>query len=133
MALAVLVQIGLAGVGAFHASHSLADKGDTLGEHSFSRWFSPHIAVGYLLFLASIVLLILAAIGARHRLRWSALAFVLFLIQIPLAWLGDGVPFLGFLHPLNALAILAVVGSLAHAEWRGDRRAAAPRAGAAVT
>jgi hypothetical protein len=124
MALAVLVQIGLAGVGAFHASNKLEDKGDTLGEKSFSSWFGPHVALGYILFLASIVLLILAAVGARHRLKISALAVALFVVQVLLAWLGGGVPALGFLHPLNALVILAVVGRLAHDEWRGARRTA---------
>src|SRR5437868_6945477 len=88
LAVAVLVQIGLAGVGAFHASSKLEDKGDTLGEKSFSDWFGPHVGLGYLLFLASILLLILAAVGARHRLKWSALAAGLFVVQILLAWLG---------------------------------------------
>jgi hypothetical protein len=38
-----------------------------------------------------------------------------------LAWLGGGVWALGFLHPINALAIFGLSGMMAAAEWRPER------------
>ena len=118
IALAVVAQIGLAGVGAFHAAKKVDDD-KSITKDAFESWFSPHSALGYLLVLAALVLLVLAAVGRRDRLKLSAAAFVLFIVQVLLAWLGSGVPALGFLHPINALVILATVGRLAHGEWRG--------------
>ena len=117
MALAVVVQIGLAGVGAFHAA-SQSDKHKTITDDTFGSWFGPHIALGYLLVPAALILVILSLFARRGRIKWSLLVFALFIVQVLLAWLGFGVPALGFLHPINALLILATIGTIAHREWR---------------
>jgi hypothetical protein len=113
----VVVQVGLAGVGAFHTV-SKNDDG-ALAKEKAGDWFGPHAAVGYVLVLISLILLIVALAARDGRLRRGAgLLFGLMIVQVLLAWLGDGVWALGFLHPINALAILAVSGMLAASEWR---------------
>lgn len=119
LALAVLVQIGLAGVGAFHAASKLDKDTKTMTGKSFSHWFGPHIALGYLIFLGTIVLLLISLIGYRARWKRSGLIVLLLVAQILFAWFGGAANgALGFLHPLNALLIAAVVGRTAYEEWR---------------
>jgi len=107
-------------VGAFHTV-SKNDDGPIAKEKA-GDWFGAHAGVGYLLLLLSLLLL-LAAFAARDgRLRRGAgLLFGLMVVQVLLAWLGGGVWALGFLHPINALAIFAFSGMLAAAEWRPAR------------
>ena len=59
---AIVVQIGAAGYGAFYA----ADKSDPgpLSEHQFSHGFNFHDGFGYVVFLGT-VLLFLFALGSR--------------------------------------------------------------------
>ena len=55
--------------------------------------------------------------------------FVLFLLQVlVLAPIGGAVPALGWLHPINALAIFGMTGYLAHWAWRGWETAPDPAA-----
>jgi len=113
----VIAQIGLAGVGAFHTV-SKNDDGP-LAKEKAGDWFGPHAAVGYLLVLLSLLILIIALAARDGRLRRGAgLLFGLMIVQVLLAWLGGGVWALGFLHPINALAIFGLSGMLAAAEWR---------------
>jgi hypothetical protein len=113
----VVVQVGLAGLGAFHTV-SKNDDGP-LAKEKAGDWFGAHAAVGYLLVLLSLLLLIAALAARDGRLRRGAgLLFGLMIVQVLLAWLGSGVWALGFLHPINALAIFALSAMLAAAEWR---------------
>ena len=128
---AVVVQIFLAGYGAFDT----ADKvdGGTVNEDSFEDSFGPHIGLGYLIFLGTLVLLLLS-FGARgkQRILRSLAAVVLLIVQILLAWTGGSVPFVfGGLHPVNAFIILGLLGSMTYREWRGDRMAMSEPAPAA--
>jgi hypothetical protein len=128
--LAVVLQIAFAGYGAFDT----ADKvdGGTIDEDSFEDSFGLHIGFGYLIFLATIVLLLLS-FGARgkQRILRSVAVVVLVVIQILLAWTGGSAPYIaGALHPINAFIILGLLGSITYREWRVDRMA--PRE-AAVT
>jgi len=130
MALAVVVQIGLVGVGAFHAANQ-SDKHKTITDDTFGSWFGPHIALGYLLVPAALILVILSLIARRGRIKWSLIAFGLFIVQVLLAWLAFGVPALGFLHPINALLILATLSWIVHREWRRPSESPAQAAVAA--
>ncbi len=127
----VVVQITLVGVGAFHATHATDDKfGDKLPPacdpscgKSFNdgveSWFGPHVAVGYLLVLAAILYAVFSLATRDKRLmKIGGIVAVLFVVQVVLAWLGDGVPALGWLHPLNALLILGFTGRNAYLAWR---------------
>lgn len=121
--LAVVLQIAFAGYGAFDT----ADKvdGGTVDEDSFEDSFGPHIGFGYLIFLATIVLLLLS-FGARgkQRILRSVAVVVLLVIQILLAWTGASAPYIfGALHALNAFIILGLLGTITYREWRVERMA----------
>jgi heme A synthase len=131
--LAVVVQIGFAGYGAFDAADKLGNG--SIDEDTFEDGFGLHAALGSLLVPAGLLLL-LVSFGTRSRSRilWSLLAFGLLVVQMILGWTGSELPaVLGFLHPVNALIILAVLGSFTGRMWREDRMmtAAAPTTAAA--
>lgn len=96
----IVLQFFLAGVGAFGA----ADWG-------------PHAITGSLLIPVSLVLLLLALVGGvgRRGVVLSALLFVLFIVQLLLAGMARDVsPWIGALHPVNALVLLYLTFKLAH-------------------
>ena len=68
--------------------------------------WEPHEMWGWVLVAIALVVLVLAAAGRREALAASALLFGLMLVQYALGAVGEDVPILGALHPLNALAIL---------------------------
>jgi len=124
MALAVIVQIGFAGIGAFDA----ADKATagSVDEDGFYDSFTLHAALGTFLVLGGLLtfLLALAARVGRKRVLHALGIFGLLIVQMLLGWTGQDLPeVLGFLHPINAILILGAVASLASQEWRGDRMA----------
>ena len=126
LAIAVLVQIGAAGYGAFNA----ADKSDPgpLSEHQFSKGFDFHDGFGYLIFLGTLVLLLLA-LGARLGKRSVGMSVVLVLlviVQIVLAWGGESHGWIGIFHPIVAFLILGLVGRISFEAWWGTRRPPAP-------
>jgi hypothetical protein len=127
---AVIVQIGFAGYGAFYVVDKADDASKTLTNDQVDHGFSPHSAWGYLVILLGIVLVPLA-FGARvdrSRKQLSGVIAGLLIIQFFLAVLGWSWAPLGFLHPLNGFAILAVTGVLARLEWRGAAATVAPAA-----
>jgi hypothetical protein len=124
MAVAVVVQIGFAGVGAFGALDRA--KAGGVDEDGFFEAFTAHAILGTLIVPAGLLLVIFALLGrvGRTRTIWSAGLFGLLVLQLLLGWTGAEVPWvLGLLHPVNALVILAVLGVLAHGVWRGRRAA----------
>jgi heme A synthase len=130
---AVVLQIFFAGYGAFDAAHKLDDEGSTINEDSFSDSFGLHTGFGYLIFLGTLVLLLLS-FGARgkQRILRSLGVVLLVMLQIVLAWIGYGVPYVaGGLHPINALIILGLLGSTTWWEWKVGRSAGAEPVAAA--
>ena len=120
---AVIVQIGAAGYGAFYSAHKLRHKRDMLGHHLFDHGWNFHNGLGYAIFLGAVILLLLALggrLGKQGVLRALA-APVLVAIQIVLAWGGESQPIVGIFHPINALLIAGLTGSLAFAAWRKVR------------
>ena len=125
--LAVVVQVGLAGVGAFRTTKAADDSSTkTVSHHQIDNFFSPHGALGTIIAVAALLLVIFAAIAkvGPSRLKMAGALFVLAVVQIGLAALGDWKGALGFFHPVNALAIFAVSGLIAHREWRSSMRPA---------
>lgn len=114
--LCVLVQVGFAGYGAFKVAHE-TDKG-TVNEDKFGDAFGLHAGFGYLVVLLGLLLLIIALIG-RVQVRRTLGLFGLLIVQVLLAWFGFEIPVIGFFHPINALLIFALSGSLAYTTWRG--------------
>jgi Family of unknown function (DUF6220) len=98
-----VLQFFLAGLGVFGAAS-----------------FGPHMTVGKLLWLASLILLVLAAILvlsgglSRGRVGLAALLFVLMVVQWSLVEaFSKGAPALAALHPVNGLLVLSVAFALA--------------------
>jgi hypothetical protein len=120
---AVIVQVGFAGYGAFSAAGDVEDNG-SIDEDQFGDAFGLHAGFGYLVILLGLILFIVALVG-RHRIKHSAILFGLLVLQLLLAWFGFETPFIGFFHPINALVIFGLTGYIAMTEWRG-------RAGGAI-
>ncbi len=122
---AVLVQVALAGYGAFDAAKKVGDGATdstpTLTNKQWDHGFGLHGTLGYIIFLASILLL-LFALGARLGRKHVLLALgvpLLVFVQIVLAIAGGSVPAIGALHPLNALVIVGFTAYLAREAYRG--------------
>jgi uncharacterized membrane protein len=122
MLIAVVVQIGFAGIGAFDAFDK-AEAGTLSDDEAFFDSFVLHAILGQLILLAGLLLFLLS-LGARvgrQRVLHSLGIFVLLVVQLILGWTGSALPeVLGFLHPVNALVILAALGILHQRVWRGD-------------
>jgi hypothetical protein len=117
MAVAVVVQIGFAGVGAFGALDK-ATEGRSVDEDSFLASFDAHAALGSLVVVGGLILFLLSFSVGRRRVYKSLVVLVLLIAQLILGWSGSAVPWvLGLLHPINALIILALLGSTAAQEW----------------
>ena len=130
--LLVVVQIGFAGYGAFSVAHN-TDDGGTVDEDSLETSFGLHIGFGYIVVLAGLIFLLIglaAGIGRWRLGRHGAIAGLL-VLQVILAWIGEGVPQLGFLHPINASIIFFFAGWIAWSEWRTSRGVGEPVAPAA--
>ena len=117
---AIVVQVGLAGYGAFYAANKLDDEGSTIDEDVFFDGFVAHALFGYILILAALLLLVIGAIAGigKWRLGRHGVLFGLLVLQMFLAWFGFGVPAIGFFHPVNALLIFGLAGWIAWDEWR---------------
>lgn len=116
--LAVLVQIGFAGYGAFAVAKDT--DGGTVNEDRFEDVFGLHAGFGYLVVLLGLILLVVALI-ARHRIRHTLILFGLLILQVILAWIGFEAPWIGFFHPINAIAIAGLSGFIVMSEFRGGR------------
>ena len=119
---AVLVQVGAAGYGIFHAVKKVDDNG-SITKKSLEDGFGFHAALGSIIVIAMVVLLIATAAGrlGRTKLRWTGILALMGVAQMIFAWIGGSVPALGFLHPLNALGIAAVSGMMASRATREAR------------
>ena len=125
LTLAVVVQIGFAGYGAFNAAEKLEDN-DSISKKAFEDGWDPHTGFGYIVFLGGVLLFLIALVSrpGRRGVLWALAVPLLLILQIVLAWIGESVGQLGFLHPINAFIVLGVLGSLTGRLWRG--RAGAP-------
>jgi hypothetical protein len=115
---AVVVQVALAGYGAFNAVDKSDDNG-SVSKDAVEHGFNAHAALGSIIVAVMLLLMIVAAAGRLGKpwVQWSGGIFVLGIVQMLLAWLGGAVAALGFLHAVNALAIYAAVAVLAHRAW----------------
>jgi hypothetical protein len=116
--LAIVVQVGMAAVGAFNAI-DLAGKDHQITKKQIENGFDPHGAIGT---IVGLIILITAiwALAARVEplMRKIALGLVgLGVLQFFFAWLGTRSAPAGFLHGINALAIYGASAFLAHRAW----------------
>ena len=126
---AIVVQIGLAGYGAFYAANKLDDEGATIDDDTFMDGFGFHAGFGYIVILLGLIFMLIgvaAGIG-KWRLGRHGLLFLLLFIQLWLAWIGFEVPFpVGFLHPINAMLILSLSSWISWDEWQRRKAGSAP-------
>ncbi|MEA2313310.1 MAG: hypothetical protein QOI03_2 [Solirubrobacteraceae bacterium] len=122
---AIVVQVGFAGYAAFDAIHK-AEK-VPISQKTIEDGFNAHGAVGTLIGVVMLALLIVSLAGrlGESHLKWSAGIFLLGILQFVLGFASTSVPWLGFLHAVNALAIYAAVAMLAHRVWTTDRASTA--------
>jgi hypothetical protein len=116
---AIVVQVGFAGYGAFNAIDK-ADKDKTVTKKTIENGFDPHGLVGTLVVAVMLLLVLTALIGRLGPLyaKWTAGLLVLGVLQLVFAYLGTkSAPVGGFLHGINALAIYAGAALLAHRAW----------------
>jgi hypothetical protein len=117
--LGIVVQVGFAGYGVFHAIDK-AGKDGSVTKKTIENGFDPHGLIGTVI-VAVMLLLVLTALAGRLGplyAKWSAGLLVLGILQLLFAYLGTkSAPVGGFLHGINALAIYAGAGLLAHRAW----------------
>lgn len=120
---AIVVQVGLAGYGAFDVIHKAEQASVSVQKKTIENAFNAHSALGPVIVLAMLVLVIVSLAGrlGEGHLRWSGGIFLLGVLQAVLGIVSTSVPWLGFLHAVNALAIYAAVALLAHRVWTQDR------------
>jgi Family of unknown function (DUF6220) len=125
--LAVVLQVGLAGYGAFSTAGKVQDQGSILTHDQFEDAWGLHAGLGYGFVLAGL-LLVAFALLARVGRPWTilcALLAALFVVQVLLAWIGFETAVVGALHPINALVIVGLSGFLARSAWMLSAPAAA--------
>jgi Family of unknown function (DUF6220) len=118
---AVVIQIGFAAYGAFNAGDK-ADGG-SVTEKAIEDGFSAHAVLGTAIIALALVLVVVAYFARSEAgyVNWSAILFVLTIVQMVLAFGGDESAWIGFLHGVNALAIYALAAMLAHRVWSEKR------------
>jgi hypothetical protein len=112
IAVAIVVQVFLAGVGVFGANS-----------------FDAHENFGWMIHSAAILLFILALIGPRTR-RAIGMSFgllVLMTIQIELVGARDDEPYVAAFHPVLALFVLGLAVHIGMPAISRRRGASAPR------
>lgn len=122
---AVVVQVALAAFGAFDAIHKAENV--PISKKMIEDSFTAHGILGTLILLVMLVLLILAVAGrmGRAQRKFVGLIFGLGVLQLILGLVSSSAPVIGLLHGLNALAIFATTGILAHRAWTGNVRVSA--------
>ncbi|MGN6378725.1 MAG: DUF6220 domain-containing protein [Gaiellales bacterium] len=101
----LVIQFFLAGLGAFTTVHN---------EKFSDSNFDAHAGLGSLLVIVALVILLVTVILRRQRaIQLAAALFGLMIVQFLLGVGGaDTAAWIGGLHGVNALAILAVTGML---------------------
>ena len=126
LAAMVVVQIGAAGFGAFDAAEHLPHKNSKpLTESVFDDGWSFHVAFGYIVFAAAVVLFLLALASRMDRRRvLHVLGLpIMVAVQIVLAWASESTHWIGPFHALLAFGILGASGRLVYEAWRPVRAA----------
>lgn len=109
VALGVVLQAAFIGAGTFGVFHD-ADNGTVFDKNNLNVAQIAHSITGSMLIpLAALVLLIISFFAkVPGGVKWAAIVFGLVVVQIMLAYASYGVPQIGFLHGINALALFSV-------------------------
>jgi len=122
---AVVLQVGLAGYGAFYVAGKVDEDGKSIDMNGFEDGFGIHMGFGYIVWLLGIIFLVIGIVAGigRWRLGRHGLLALLLTLQVMLAWFGSAVPAIGFFHPVNALLIFTLLLWIVHDTWRGGMAA----------
>ncbi len=120
---AVVVQFGAAGYGAFDSANHLKDKGDTFTHKGFEHGWDFHTGLGWITVYGILLALLLALVArvGRSRIWWQLGLAVAGVLQIVFALVGEDHPAVGVLHPVNAVVILALSGFITRTVWFESR------------
>jgi hypothetical protein len=116
---AIVVQVGFAGYGAFNAIDK-ADKDKTVTKKTIENGFDPHGVIGMIVIVVLLLLVLTAVAGKLGPTYVKATVglFALGLLQWLFGYLGTKSAAVGgFLHGITALAIYAGAALLAHRAW----------------
>jgi heme A synthase len=110
IALGVLVQAAAIAFGWFNAIHDI-DNGLIIDKnYDGNAGHMLHGIVGmYVMPLLGLILLVVSFFAARSvpgARKWAGIVFGLIVLQVVLAFVSFGVPLVGALHGINALAVL---------------------------
>jgi hypothetical protein len=126
--LAVVAQIAAAAYGGFYAAQKLGDQDGSdeqkvISEKVFDHGFDFHIGFGYLIFLGSVALLLLALAArlGKRRVLFALAVPIAVAVQTVLAWISESVHAIGIFHGINALVIFGLTGYMTGEAWRGAR------------
>src|SRR4051812_34262803 len=92
--LAVIVQVGFAGYGAFNAIDK-ADNGQSVTKKTIEDGFDPHGFLGTVV-LVLMLILVLVALAAHVHQRIATILLVLGIVQALLAWGATSAAWVGF-------------------------------------
>jgi hypothetical protein len=116
---AIVVQVGFAGYGAFNAIDK-ADNGKTVTKKTIENGFDPHGVIGMIVIVV-LLLLVLTAVAGKvgpTYVKASLGLLALGLLQWLFGYLGTKSAAVGgFLHGITALVIYAGAALLAHRAW----------------
>lgn len=113
VSLGVLVQAGSIAYGWFQVINEVeAGTLTTLGEEMRNAGHVVHGTNGMMVIPIIALLLLIVSFFARipGGVKWAAIVFGLVVLQVVLAFVAFGLPIVGALHGINALAILAASG-----------------------
>src|SRR5213079_2486376 len=107
------------------------DEQKMISEKLYDHGFGFHTGFGYLIFLASVLLLLLALAArlGKRRVLFALAVPVAVAVQIVLAWVSGSVHAVGILHGVNALVVFGLTGYLTGQAWRDARAAVSSQPG----
>jgi hypothetical protein len=131
IAAGVVVQAAAIAFALFDIEHQ-TDDGQLYSKDSHNAGIALHSALGEMVIplIALLLLIVSFFAGIPGGVKWAAITFGVLVLQIVLAFAGDGLPAIGVLHGINAF-VLAGVASIAARQARLAEAppAAAPAAG----
>jgi hypothetical protein len=128
IAVGVMVQAASVAYGWFAVLSDL-DKGGILDKNfKENAGQMIHSIVGEMVIPIIALLLLIVSFFAKvpGGLKWAGIVFGVTVVQVALAYLAFGVPALGALHGINALALMAVAGLAGRKAAGRDEATAGP-------
>jgi len=129
IAAGVVVQAAAIAFALFDIEHK-TDDGQVYSKDSHNGGIALHSVLGEMVIPVIALLLLIVSFFAAipGGVKWAAITFGVLVLQVVLAYAGDGLPAIGVLHGINAFA-LAAVASIA---MRKARLADSPAAAVAA-